>query len=170
MNALLQWWRQRPAREQALLAVGAAALLVTGAYLAVEPVFREAARKRAEIPELRRDLRWMQRQVPEIRELRRQQGPSASGKGSGPVLPRIEQTARAQGIRDSVEELQGQGEAGARVQLSNVAFPALLDWLATLRERGGIRAVEADIHRPEEGSPGRVDAELVLRRAGEGGS
>lgn len=162
MNPLLQWWQERAGREKASLVAAAVLLGLTAVYLMVEPVLKEAARKRAEVPELRADLRWMKARVEEVRGLRQQGAPGAAG--GGPVLGRIEETARAQGIRGALSQLQGQGEAGARVELEGVAFPALLDWLATLRARAGIVAVEADIQRREEGGAGRVDARLVLRR------
>lgn len=170
MNQLLQWWQERAGREQAALVAAAVLLILTAGYLAVEPMLKEAARKRAEIPQLRSDLRWMQARVDDVRELRRQGASGAAAGNGGPILGRIEETARAQGIRGALSELQGQGSAGARVELEGVAFPALLDWLSTLRARAGIVAVEADIRRREEGGPGWVDARLVLRRPGGEGS
>lgn len=166
MKALWQWWQERNAREQAFLAAAALVLVVTGGYLAVEPVFREVARMRAEIPELRQDLHWMQRHVAEVQELR-QQGSAAPTNEDRPVLPTVERTARAQDVRESLNELEDQGSDAVRARLDGVAFPALLDWLTTLRERAGITVVKADIQRPKDGKAGRVDAELVLRRAGE---
>jgi general secretion pathway protein M len=52
----------------------------------------------------------------------------------------------------------------ARLQLNNVSYPGLMDWLATQRRDGRITVEEAVIN----GLPtaGQVDASLTLRQAG----
>jgi len=68
---VMQWWRERAPREQALLGGGAVVLLLTVAYLMIEPVLEERRRLAAEIPQLRQDLAWMQEHLAEVQRLRR---------------------------------------------------------------------------------------------------
>ncbi|HKJ71064.1 MAG TPA: type II secretion system protein GspM [Gammaproteobacteria bacterium] len=164
---LRAWWRERAARERWALGLGGAALVLTVAYLAVEPVLRERQRLAAEIPQLRQDLAWMREHLATVQRLQGEAGPAAAG-GAGPVTPAVVQQAVSRaGLRDQLQELRTTDSGGLRLSLKGVPFERVVAMLQQLRTGTGASVARARIQRVEN-QPGQVDADLTL--AGGGGS
>lgn len=146
------WWRNRPSHERRVLAVGAgvvAALLFVG--LVWLPVARTHARLEQELPALRASLETLSRQAQEVQRLRAVPAAQASGAAAG-SLPTLA------GAQVSIP-------APGRVRLAagDVAFSALLDWLAAAEAAQGLHVERAHIEALP--TAGRVRAELTLARS-----
>ena len=150
-------WRERSPGERALLgtvgALAVAALVVAFVWL---PLERARARLHQQLPELRASLGSLERQADEVRRLRTL--PAAASQpeplvsiltaGGGRPLPGAQLTV-----------LDGKTLA---VQASDVAFGALLDWLAAVQSAQGLRVREARLEALP--AAGRVRGELKLSR------
>lgn len=146
------WWRNRPSHERRVLGVGAgvvAALLFVG--LVWLPVARTHARLEQELPALRASLETLSRQAQEVQRLRAVPAAQASGAAAG-SLPTLA------GAQVSIP-------APGRVRLAagDVAFSALLDWLAAAEAAQGLHVERAHIEALP--TAGRVRAELTLARS-----
>jgi type II secretory pathway component PulM len=146
------WWRNRPSHERRVLAVGAglvAALLFVG--LVWLPVARTHARLEQELPALRASLEALSQQAQEVQRLRAVPAAQAPGGATG-SLPTLA------GAQVSIP-------APGRVRLAagDVAFSALLDWLAAAEAAQGLHVERAHIEALP--TAGRVRAELTLARS-----
>jgi len=147
------WWRNRPSHERRVLAVAAglvAALLFVG--LVWLPVARTHARLEQELPALRASLETLSQQAQEVQRLRAVPAAQASGGAATGSLPTLA------GAQVSIP-------APGRVRLaaSDVAFSALLDWLAAAEAAQGLHVERAHIEALP--TAGRVRAELTLARS-----
>lgn len=147
------WWRNRPARERHGLAAGAgvvAVLLFVG--LVWVPVARTHARLERELPSLRASLETLSAQAQEVQRLRSvpaaQTSPGA-GAGSLPTLAGAQVSIPSPGR--------------VRLAAGDVAFSALLDWLAAAEAAQGLHVESAHIEALP--TAGRVRAELTLARS-----
>jgi len=151
-------WRERSPGERALLAavgaLAAAALVIAFVWL---PLERARTRLHQQLPELRASLGSLERQADEVRRLRSLPPGAASPSeplvslltaGGGRPLPGAQLTV-----------LDGKTLA---VQASDVAFGALLEWLAAVQASQGLRVREARLEALP--AAGRVRGELKLSR------
>ena len=158
-----EWWAERAPRERVALIGAGAALLVTMAYLMLDPLLAERRRLEAELPELRQDLAWMRDHLPEARALAGDTAPAPGAAGD--LTPAtVESSLRRARLAESLEGLRPQN-GGVRVVFKAVPFPDLLDWLRDLRRRSGAVARSARIQRAPDGR-GRVQARLTLEPLG----
>ena len=150
--------RNLPPRERWLLIGGGAGLLLV-LYLSLWlPLQRDLARLRTTVPQEKVQLAQMQVQAMEINQLR------ASGRvpqAGGNLLVNLEQSATANGIRSNIVRMEPEGTGGARLSLEGVNFNALISWLASLQNQGGVRIEKATFEA--QAAPGTVNARLVLR-------
>lgn len=156
---LSTFWNGLSGRERLILAGGgsvAAILLLYG--LVVNPLQRELARLRTELPKAQQQLQWMRAQAGRVQQLRATAPRPAQGGG---LLSFVEQSAQSYGIQQSVKRVEPDGSNGARVSLDGVAFNNLLSWLSHLQKQGGIRVDSATVE--PQPAPGTVNARLVLR-------
>ncbi|HKL76820.1 MAG TPA: type II secretion system protein M [Gammaproteobacteria bacterium] len=159
---VMQWWRERAPREQALLGGGAVVLLLTVAYLMIEPVLEERRRLAAEIPQLRQDLAWMQEHLAEVQRLRRAGTATPRSEGAPRLTPaRVEGALRQAGLGEQVAGLRPAGDGGVRVTFEQVAFPELAQWLHRLHQDSGATVTKARVRRLS-GEAGMVEAQLTL--------
>lgn len=146
------WWRSRPARERRVLATGAAVvavLLLVG--LVWVPVARTHERLERELPALRASLDALSQQAHEVQRLRAIPATAAgvSPNGSLPTLAGAQMSIPAPGR--------------VRLAASDVAFSALLDWLAAAEAAQGLHVDSARIEALP--TAGRVRADLTLARS-----
>ncbi len=64
---LASWLKAREPRERLVLALGIACIMLTGLFLALEPMYEEYKYRSREIPRLEADLGWMQSQLAAIK-------------------------------------------------------------------------------------------------------
>ena len=145
---LQAWWRGLARREQTLVGVAAAVVLLGAVWaLAVQPAWRTLARAPAELDALDAQLQAMQRLAGEAQQLR----------AAPPVAP--EQAAAA--LKAATARLGEQGRLAlqgdrAVLTLNNVATGALRDWLAEARAGARARPVEANLTRGASGTSGTL--------------
>ncbi|HVN99835.1 MAG TPA: type II secretion system protein GspM [Steroidobacteraceae bacterium] len=156
MDAIKTWFHSLAAREQRVVAIGAAAavvLLLAGAWW---PVERRVARLQQQVQTRRADLDWLQSIAPQLSELRAR--PAGAGGESLVVL--ADRVAHETGISRSLNTQAG-SDGTLSVRLEQVAFDALLNWAGELVQRHGVRVVSASID--SGAAPGMVSATIVLQ-------
>jgi general secretion pathway protein M len=154
MSAMREAWERRSEGERRVLA--AIALLVAAALLLAFvwlPLERTRTRLTAELPLLRASVASLEEQAGVVRRLRTM--PARTTSGTTPLgaisnanLPGAQVTAL--------------DDRRVRVVGADVAFGALLDWLATVQSSHGLRVESARLEALP--TAGRVRAELVLAR------
>ena len=153
-----QFWQARTEQERKFLTVGGAVVGVALAYaVLVAPAMEGRAKLRKELPQLHQ-------QEAELQALALQ---ASALKGQTTVAPpamtRDSLTASLAARSLKAQSVAITGEY-ARLQLNNVSFPGLMDWLAAQRRDGRITVEEAVINGQD--TPGQVDAALTLHQAG----
>ena len=155
----LGFWRGLAARERMVLAFGIGAAMLLLLYgLAWAPLQRDLARLRTAVPEAQQQLAWMRAQAPRVRELR---AASPSRIPGGGLLSFVEQSAQEHDIREHIRRVDPEGTDAVRLAVDEVGFNSLVQWLASLESRGGVRIETASLEPLS--SPGLVNARLLLR-------
>jgi general secretion pathway protein M len=160
MNA---WWAGLAPRERRILVLGAVALGLILAWVAVwEPLLQGRSALRSDVARLSAEAVWMEQVADDVRRRARleQRAPALPGAG-GSVLTLIEVSANAAGLRSALTRVQPEGE-GARLIMDAVGFDALMGWLAELELRQGLRVSELMIEGQQ--AAGQVSARLLLER------
>lgn len=155
MNAR-ELWRQRSAGERRTLAIGAGAIaLLLFIAFAWIPLERSRARLEREVPQLRAAVAALQRDADEVKRLRAM--PAASHADAAPLSTLAAGTGVPPGARLSVLDAR-------RVNLAanDMAFTALVEWLANAAPAQGLRVESA--HLEALAMPGRVRADITLAR------
>ncbi len=153
MSIITGAWQSRPPRERAVLATGAvivAVLLI--AVLAWIPLERSRTRLVAELPRLRASVVALERDAAEAQRLRAI-APLAAATPASTATPRD-----LPGAQVTMAD-----EKPARLRGDDVAFTALLEWLAAAQSANGLRVESARIEALA--APGRVRADLTLARS-----
>ena len=157
------WWAGLAPRERRILVLGAVALGLILAWVAVwEPLLQGRSALRSDVARLSAEAVWMEQVADDVRRRARleQRAPALPGAG-GSVLTLIEVSANAAGLRSALTRVQPEGE-GARLIMDAVGFDALMGWLAELELRQGLRVSELMIEGRQ--AAGQVSARLLLER------
>ncbi|OWL86155.1 type II secretion system protein GspM [Halopseudomonas aestusnigri] len=157
------WWAGLAPRERRILVLGAVALGLILAWVAVwEPLLQGRSALRSDVARLSAEAVWMEQVADDVRRRARleQRAPALPGAG-GSVLTLIEVSANAAGLRSALTRVQPEGE-GARLIMDAVGFDALMGWLAELEQRQGLRVSELMIEGQH--AAGQVSARLLLER------
>jgi general secretion pathway protein M len=159
MKYLTEAWRARPERERSLLAAGGVVIAVM-LYVALVwiPLERTRVRLAAYLPALRASISALERDAAEVKRLRVE--PSSVPQNRAPLAPLMAANTWARelpGVQLTVPD-----EKHVRLSGSDIAFTALLDWLATAQAAHGLRVESARIEALA--ATGRVRAELTLAR------
>jgi general secretion pathway protein M len=85
---------------------------------------------------------------------------------SGGIVPTVEQTSTAQGVRSAITKIEPDGSNGARVTIEGATFNTMVMWLSELQSSNGIVTEEATIDA--QTTPGMVNARLRLRSSAGG--
>jgi general secretion pathway protein M len=155
-----QFWQARTEQERKFLSVGGAVLALALAYaVLVAPAMEGRTKLRRELPELRQQEAELQALALQAAALKGQ--PSVAP----PAMTRDSLTASLAGRSLTAQSVAITGEY-ARLQLNNVSYPGLVDWLATQRRDGRLTVEEAVFNA--QSTPGQVDATLTLHQAAGG--
>ena len=159
LNPLRDAWNKLAPRERRLATIGGVLTGVTLLYVLLWlPVQKELARLRVSVPEERAQAMQMRQQAASIKPLRARSGAKPA---SGMLLPVIEQSATARGMRGFVKRMEADGGNGVQLTLEAVPFNSLLSWLADLQGSHSllVESASMDAHS----APGTVNAKLKLR-------
>jgi len=151
-------WTRRNERERRLLAAGAglAALLLFLAFVAI-PLERVRTRLAREVPELRAAVESQQKDAGEARRLRALP-PAGTGPAASLAAIAAGSLAPPPGARLVLADARHVKLTG-----EDMAFGALVEWLATSAAAQGLRVERARLEAL--GTAGRVRADLTLGRS-----
>ena len=158
MAAIAEFWRERSAREQALLA--ALAVLALGAiwyFAAVGPLLDRAETSKQMLAAEDALLERLDRVGSRMAAL-----PAPRARSDASLLLLVNRSVRDAGLGGFLEEGAADGETRIRLRLRDAPFPEVSAWLAGLAVQEGIRTVSADIERGS--APGVTQVSLVLER------
>lgn len=154
MEDVVEWWQSRAQRERYAIFGASLAMLITGGFLAFEPLLDERARLKASIPGQQADLAWMRAHIAQARHY------ASRAAGGGQV--RFSAASVRAGLATAGLEGQATRVGEPRpgrvvVGFDAVGHAALIDWLAKLEGDGDSRLAQADI-RALSARPGQVEA------------
>lgn len=120
------------------------------------PLMNTVEDKRERVAKQQADLIWMQSKVAEVRALSRTSNNTAGSQQS--IYGTIERTARQQFQGDI--RVQQEGREGIRVQIDNISFDELMNWLDTLSYEHQVFVKDFKVENEKEA--GRVRASILL--------
>jgi general secretion pathway protein M len=153
------------ARDRQMLVGGALVVLVllTWAW-AVDPLLKQRARLRADLPTQRAALAEMRAQVASLKANATTSAAQAVQPIPGSLLSFIDTQARAAGLGDALKRLEPAGEQAVRLTLERAEFERLAGLLDQLRATYGLEIGELGLNA--DASPGQVSGQLKLERRG----
>ena len=158
MTAIAEFWRGRPAREQAMLAALAVlALAAIWYFAAVGPLLDRAETSKQMLAAENALLERLDRVGSRMAAL-----PAPRARSDASLLLLVNGSVRDAGLGGFLEEGAADGETRVRLRLRDAPFPEVSAWLAGLAVQEGIRTVSADIERGS--APGVTQVSLVLER------
>ena len=158
LNPLRDQWNKLAPRERRLAMAGGIVVGLTLLYMLFWlPVQKELTRLRVSVPEERAQLQRMRLQAASIKPLRARSGAKPA---AGTLLPVVEQSASARGLRGFITHMEASGGNGVQLTLDAVPFNSLLSWLADLQDSHSllVESTSMDAHT----APGTVNAKLKL--------
>lgn len=154
-----RYWDERSPRERSALA-GAAAIVgvLLVATLVWLPLERVRTRLAQQVPALRASIATLEIQAQEVQRLRAMPASPQGPAGTSLAALAAQGTNELAGARFTALDPKRM-----QVSASDVAFGALLSWLASAQASQGLRVETA--HVEALAAPGRVRAELTLVRS-----
>jgi general secretion pathway protein M len=154
-------WERLASRDRQIAGAVAGVMAIALLYLLVwSPLQRSLARLRLDVPNEHAQLQRMREMSEQVSRMRRE-APAPLVTGS--LLPTVEQSATAHGLRAAFTRLDPEGSNGVRIQVDGAPFNALIGWLADAQKQYALRAEQATIEA--HAVPGSVNARLILRSA-----
>ena len=137
MNGLQRTWHNLSLRDQRILVLGSLIALAILIYAFVwSPLQKNLKQLRPLVVSQSSDFAWMQQQAAMIRQLN-QAGQSKKSINALPLLTVVDQTAKAQKIRDKIKQIQPGKESGtAKIWFDKVIFEHWLRWLDKTSAQG----------------------------------
>lgn len=145
-----RWWAQRSPREQLLLAVAAAAIvLYAGVAGGVRPILAARAGAAADIARYDADLARLAAAPPGDPQAQAQR----------PVTAVLTETAPQFSL--DIQMIEAEGD-GVRVELGDAAFADVMRWIDQLHRSYSLRSVSVEMDRRAD--PGVVGTRLTVVR------
>lgn len=139
------WWGSISRREQRLVSVCAALLMVGILYWGLlQPLNIRTDQARASITSEQQLLNWVRKKADNIVQLRRQGGLVVSNQPFNQILTESTRRFKIELIR-----IQPKGDM-LQVWVQPLPFSQMLDWIAYLKEKHGIRVEFMDISRGDK--------------------
>lgn len=154
-----RWWLGLVPRERRVVVLGAVVVLTMLFYfLAWLPPHRGADELRRLLETQQGDLDYLRRAASEVMALKARQ---VRAEAPEALYALVERSAGTAGLADAIERIDPAGDGEVRVGLEQVAFDAMIRWLAGLRRDYGVVVATAAVRRGNQ--PGRVAVQLVLK-------
>jgi len=156
------YWNERQPRERAMLAAGAAAILLAIVYLLfLNPALSGRDQLRKSLPQMRQqaaELQGMARQVAEL-----------GAAGATPVAPVTRESLEGSLARRNLKaQSVVVGGDMIRIQLQGVSYAAVVGWLDEMQRSARVSLTEGSFEA--QAALDTVNASLTLRQQkGEGG-
>jgi general secretion pathway protein M len=158
-----EWFEGLDQREQRILMIGAAALVVLMLYSFVwEPFGNKVEMLREGNKLVKQDLQWM-KQAGEI--MKKQKGSSstvAKKPTKGTLLGIVDRTVKANGLGSALKRVQPD-KGKVRISLEQASFDKMVVWLEKLNKQYYIGIENVMIEKQE--ASGMVNVRLVLNEA-----
>ena len=137
MNGLQRTWHNLSRRDQRILVLGSLIVIAILFYAFIwSPLQKDLKQLRPLVVSQSADLAWMQQQAAKIRQFN-QAGQSKKRINALPLLTVVDQSAKAQKIRDKIKQIQPGKEAGtAKLWFDKVIFEDWLRWLDKISAQG----------------------------------
>jgi general secretion pathway protein M len=160
---LREFWAQRSARERALLAGGAAAVVLVALYLFLwQPGLAASRRLSAALPKLRAQVELMRAQQAEIAGLRKSAGDALKG---GDLRTSLEGSLARAPFGKSVRRIDASSAERATVAVVSASFDDWLRWVAAAQRESGARLESCSIAALPEAGMVRAEATFVSAAA-----
>ena len=157
-QSLAAFWSERNKREQNLLAVAGAVIVLGLLYvLLIDPALSGRTMLEKQLPALRQ-------QAAEVRSLAKEASALGGKAGAAPAAmtrESIEASLTRKGLKPQAVSLTGDL---AKVQLNGVPFADTVQWLEELQRTARVSVADANISAQEPA--GTVNATLTLRQQG----
>ncbi|MDN5849182.1 MAG: type II secretion system protein M [Nitrococcus sp.] len=154
-----RWWLGLAPRERRIVALGGIVVLAMLFYFLVWlPPQRGVDELRRLLEAQQDDLDYLQRAASEVMALQANQ---TRAKAPEALYALVERSAGTAGLADAIQRIDPAGDGEVRVSLDQVAFDAMIRWLAGLRRDYGVVVDTATVRRGEQ--PGQVTVQLVLK-------
>lgn len=185
---LASWYRQRPRREQRLLAIAAGVMGAAITFLVlIDPAWSTMTRAHRQLPELRAQAATVSDLTTQVRALRRQGGHNASD--GTPSIEELTASLQREGLNEEswtlalapaasslntnnsqTAQTHGSQDLTARqtitLTLNEASSSALFRWLDTAARDWRLSVVKADLTRALHATgrrlPGRLNGTVVL--------
>src|SRR5687767_15918296 len=142
---LRQFWAERSARERALLAGGAAAVVLVALYLFLwQPGLAASRRLGAALPKLRAQVELMRAQQAEIAVLRKSAGDALK---AGDLRASLEASLARAAFAKSARPIEVASAERATVAVSSARFDDWLRWVDAAQRESGARLERCKIGR-----------------------
>ncbi|MFW2440436.1 MAG: type II secretion system protein GspM [Arenicellales bacterium] len=137
MSGLKKYWLNLSARDRRVLSFGSLVVLAILLYTLIwTPLQDQLNLLRPQVASKSADLAWMHQQADMIRSLNISSPETQAGSGQ-PILTVVDQTAKAQKIRDRIKQIQPGKETGtAKLWFDKVIFEDWLRWLDIVSAKG----------------------------------
>ena len=154
LAGLRGFWAERSARERALLAGGAAAVVLVALYLFLwQPGLAATRHLSAALPKMRAQAELMRAQQAEIAVLRKSAGDALKG---GDLRASLEASLARAAFAKSVERIEATAAERATVVVASASFDDWLRWVAAAQRESAARLERCSIAALPE--PGMVRA------------
>ena len=146
---ILIWWSGLQQREQQLVLVAGAAVMIGAFYwLLWQPLHQARAQQQQNLQLAKQQLTMLQQAIPQL-----QAAGNEGVKRSGSLSQVISSSARSEGIK--VSRMQPQNDQLSLV-LEDVSFDKLLSWLHALQYQHGVKLVNLDLATADKSGIVRV--------------
>ena len=154
-------WNKMNNREQKIVAWGGIGTILIMLYAFVwDPWQLALTQLQQQLPAKRTDAAWIESLARLAQQIDRSGGrrPAASG----PILTVVENSAKAAGIRDQINQMSpGETSGQVRIWLDSTSFDQWLKWIDELYVKDGVQVVEAAVQRGREN---KVDIRATLSK------
>lgn len=163
MSALTTFWNQLSVRDQRVLMLGSAMLLLIAGWLLVWEPLREARDNwRLRLSAAEADHAFMRAVAPQLQTLTAQRNQAVVAPDGRSLLARVDATARQSGVGDALLRVEPVSATQVRVSFQGASFDALVQWMEQLASAQGVRLGDFSAHRVA--GVGRVDARITLEQ------
>lgn len=158
----LDYWGQRTAREQRLLAIMAVVLGAAIVYLGIwEPANTSLQRNRAAVARLQAELGMVQALADEAAKLKRQ--PAQTPLAAKDLIPLLQQTAKSQGLPVAGLQFTADGDNGVDME-GVLGFDDWVRFAGVLSAQQQVRVLNVKVEA--QPTPGQVKIKALLAHAG----
>jgi general secretion pathway protein M len=158
-----EYWQQLSQRDQRLLVFMVSSITLALFYFGFwSPLQTGIEDNRLRLDAQSKQLVTMKQQAQEVKQLKRSgKGSRRSVATSGSLLSIVERTAVQLKIRTALKNFKPEGQDGVTLQIENISFDQLIEWLKLLKQQYGIFVNDLSVERRDE--VGRVDSRIMLR-------